>query len=95
MRETHRILREMTARLRERAEDIGAALAVITELDAAFARGGFAYDFDCTMPEVGTDRPGVEETLVIRCCKMWLRKKGTKVIPLSLSLDSENRVARD
>lgn len=54
--EVHRILREMTARLREQAGGLEMALAVVTELDLAFAKGRFAADFSCTMPRFNTDR---------------------------------------
>jgi DNA mismatch repair protein MutS2 len=90
-REIHRILREMTARLRERAEEIAVALAAVTELDAAFARGAFAKAFDCVMPVVNADR------LVLKNARHpvlqdVLRGRGGKVIPMSLELDRENRV---
>ncbi|SRR5579871_822781 len=90
-REIHRILREMTARLRERATEIFEALAAVTEIDAAFARGGFAHAFDCVIPEIGAGRlflkdarhPVLEDVL---------RARKEKVVPMSLDLNRANRV---
>ena len=52
-REVHRILREMTARLREYAGSICATLTTMAELEIVFAKGRFANEFDCAIPRFG------------------------------------------
>ncbi len=48
--EIHRILLEMTRRIREQADAILAATAVLAELELQFAKARFANDYDCTAP---------------------------------------------
>lgn len=55
LQEVHRILREMTARLREQAGGVQLALEILTELDVAFAKGRFAVEFDCVTPRFNTE----------------------------------------
>ncbi len=56
--EIHRILLEMTARIREQAAAILAATAVLAELELQFAKARFAADYDCTAPKLGASQPG-------------------------------------
>ncbi|HUJ20485.1 MAG TPA: hypothetical protein VLX58_03135, partial [Bryobacteraceae bacterium] len=56
--EIHRILLEMTARIREQAAAILSATAVLSELELQFAKARFADDYDCTSPHLrGDGRP--------------------------------------
>ena len=48
--EVHRILLEMTRRIREQADAILTATAVLAELELQFAKARFAVDYDCTAP---------------------------------------------
>ena len=48
--EIHRILLEMTARIRERADAIVAATEVLAELELQFAKARFANDYECATP---------------------------------------------
>ncbi|MFZ3210241.1 MAG: Smr/MutS family protein [Terriglobales bacterium] len=70
--EVHRILLEMTARIRQQAAAILAATAVLAELELQFAKARFAADYECTRPEgapplaslaKGGDFDSVPETL--------------------------------
>ena len=48
--EIHRILLEMTVRIREHAAAILAATEVLAELELQFAKARFASEYDCTTP---------------------------------------------
>src|SRR5580658_8194335 len=59
-REVHRILLEMTGRLRGYSDSIRATLCVMAELEIVFAKGRFANEFDCAIPRFGD--------------RLWLRR---------------------
>ncbi len=89
-REVFRILKELTARLRESAEPIREAAAVMARLDVIFAKARFGIDFDCVIPKFTERRLDIRNArhpLLIDV----LRKTGKKVVPFSLSLDIETR----
>ena len=52
--EIHRILLEMTARVRDQADAILAAAEVLAELELQFAKARFAEDYDCVEPVLCT-----------------------------------------
>jgi DNA mismatch repair protein MutS2 len=89
-REVFRILRELTDRLRGSADPIREAAAVMARLDVIFAKARFGLDFDCVIPRF-TDRRldlrNARHPLLIDV----LRRSGKKVVPFSLTLDSETR----
>ena len=103
--EVHRILREMTDRLREQTGGVQLAVEILTELDVAFAKGRFAVEFDCVAPRFNT-----EGRLCLRGARHpllqeVLRRRGgaqarpggapgrpSSIVPLSLELDREHRV---
>ena len=89
-REVFRILRELTERLRGAAEPIREAAAVMARLDVIFAKARFAIDFDCVIPkftERRLDLRNARHPLLIDV----LRRSGKRVVPFSLSLDTETR----
>src|SRR3984893_10138898 len=53
MREVHRILRELTERLRGYSDSILATLITMGELEFIFAKARFAGEFDCAIPRFG------------------------------------------
>jgi DNA mismatch repair protein MutS2 len=55
-REVHRILREMSDRLRQVGGGLQMALEVVSELDLAFATGRFAVDFGCVTPRFNSEQ---------------------------------------
>ena len=92
-REVFRILRELTDRLRTAAEPIRAAAAVMAWLDVIFAKARFGLDFDCVIPTF--NQPGARK-LDLRQARHpllidVLRRSGKKVVPFSLTLDTETR----
>lgn len=89
MRESHRILREMTERLRGYAESIQSTLAAMAVLDLVFAKARFAVDFDCAIPKFGprfyikdARHPLLEDVL---------RRQKKRVVPATISLDQDTR----
>jgi DNA mismatch repair protein MutS2 len=89
MRESHRILRELTERLRGYSEPIRRTLVTIGELEWLFAKGRFAVEFDCVIPRFGAK-------LLLRDARHpllqdVLRRQGKTVTPISLELDSDCR----
>jgi DNA mismatch repair protein MutS2 len=89
MREVHRILVEMTARLRGHAGSIRQTVSTMAELELIFAKGRFATEFDCVIPRF-TDR------LLLRDARHplledVLRKRRKSAVPVSLELTKERR----
>jgi DNA mismatch repair protein MutS2 len=94
-REIHRILREMTAALRQRASELAAGADAVSVLDLAFACGRFAQDYDCAIPRFHTGT-GPARILLKSArhplLEALLRPKGMRVVPLSLELDAQRRI---
>ena len=89
MRESHRILRELTERLRGYAEPIRQTLVTMGELEMLFAKGRFAVEFDCVIPRFS-------EKLLLRAARHpllqdVLRRQGKAVVPITLELDADCR----
>lgn len=89
LREVHRILREITAKLREHYGSIVASQTEFSHLDLLFAKASFANDFDCTVPVFSGDP---ERRLALRHARHpllqdVLRRQQRRVVPVSLSLD--------
>ncbi len=87
-REVLRILREMTERLRERRDEIAAAVAAMADLEWIFAKARFAQEFRCCIPRFSmapdlrlkldwARHPVLEDVL---------KRQGGKAVPLSLEL---------
>ena len=90
MREVHRILREMTDRLRALSPAITRTFAVMGELDLLFAKAQFATDFDCVVPKFS---PENQRRLVLRDARHpllqdVLRRQRKAIKPITLELDS-------
>ncbi|OFW44828.1 MAG: hypothetical protein A3J28_09305 [Acidobacteria bacterium RIFCSPLOWO2_12_FULL_60_22] len=92
--EIHRILREMTTRLRQRLPELAATAGAIGVLDLAFACGRYALDYNCVIPQFTRSE---EARLALKDARHPLlealcRKKGSTMVPLSLALQDQNRV---
>ena len=88
-REVHRILLEMTDRLRGYADSIRQSLTTMAELELIFAKARFAVEFDCAIPRFG-------EGLVLRDARHplledVLRRRHRKAVPVSLELNADRR----
>lgn len=91
--EVTRILRELTERLRERAEEIAYAFAVMGELEFLFAKANFAQSFNCVVPRFS---PDLDRRLHLKEARHplledVLRKQGKRVVPISVTLDERCR----
>ena len=88
-REVHRILLEMTGRLRADAGSIRQTLVAMAELELIFAKARFAAEFQCAIPSFG-DRlllkdarhPLLEDVL---------RRRHKTAVPFSLELTRDRR----
>lgn len=93
LREVHRILREITARLRHNAAGIGLAAAAMAELDLLFGKAQFGVDFACTVPRLsgaGERRLVLEDARHPLLTDLFRRQRKT-VVPTSISLDRARR----
>ncbi|MFB3825724.1 MAG: endonuclease MutS2 [Bryobacteraceae bacterium] len=89
-REVHRILLELTARLRGFSESIRESLAVMGRLEWLFAKARFGAEFDCAVPRFGSRvlvrearHPLLEDVL---------RRQQRKVVPLTLELGEKCKI---
>ena len=90
-REVQRILGELTDRIQESIDDLGAASETRAELEVLFARAHFGRRFDCTTPRfsegslhiVDARHPLLEDRL---------RSLKETIVPLSLDLDAGDRI---
>jgi DNA mismatch repair protein MutS2 len=83
MREVHRVLREMTDRLRGYGDSIRQSLTTMAELELIFAKARFAGEFDCAIPRFG-------ERLYLKDARHpLLRRK--PIVPLTLELTKDRR----
>jgi DNA mismatch repair protein MutS2 len=92
MAEIARILAELTEQVRSYRGPLEAAAAGIAHLDSVFARGRFAREFDCVMPEFSAGnslRLEAARNPVLECT---LRPQGRKAVPLTLALGGSETV---
>ncbi len=87
--EVHRILRELTARLRGYAESIRQTMVQLGELEMIFGKARFAIEFDCAIPRFGG-------RLLLRDARHpllqdVLRKQRKTVVPISLELNEQSK----
>jgi DNA mismatch repair protein MutS2 len=90
LREVHRILRELTDRLRGYADSILSTLETMGELELVFAKARFATEFDCVRPRFS---PIEARRLVLKDARHplledVLRRQRKAAVPISLQLDS-------
>ncbi len=88
-REVHRILLEMSDRLRGYSDSIRQSLATMAELELIFAKARFATEFDCIVPRFG-------DRLLLKDARHpllqdVLRKRRKSAVPISLELTKEQR----
>ena len=90
--EIARILEELTQRLRLERGPLEAAAAAIAHFDSIFARGRFAREFDCTMPEFSAGNSVRLESARNPVLDATLRPHGRKAVPLTLGLGGDETI---
>ncbi len=93
LRECHRILRELTAKLREQHAEIAMAVETMGALEFVFARARFGAEFRCTIPQFST---GSLRELHLKQARHplltdVLRRERKTAVPLDLTLDEARR----
>jgi len=88
-REVHRILVEMTARLRGYGDSIRQTLITMAELELIFAKARFATEFDCVIPRFG-------EKFLLRDARHplledVLKRQRKSAVPISMELTTQQR----
>jgi DNA mismatch repair protein MutS2 len=97
--EIHRILLEMTGRIGARAEEIVAAVDVLSEVELQFAKARFAEDYNCVAVKLSHSAPGAaaaEARLLLQQARhplleRNLKSKGLTVVPISVELEGARR----
>jgi DNA mismatch repair protein MutS2 len=90
--EIARILEELTQRLRADSGPLETAAASVAHLDSVIARGRFAREFDCSMPEFSAGNSLRLESARNPFLEATLRPQGRKAVPLTLALGGEETV---
>ncbi|MBZ2186810.1 MAG: endonuclease MutS2 [Bryobacter sp.] len=93
LRECHRILREMTGRMREQHGEIAVAVETMGALEFVFAKARFGVEFRCTIPQF---TGGLRRRLLLREARHplltdVLRRERKAAVPLDLELDEQKR----
>ncbi len=98
--EIHRILLEMTRRIGEQAEAIGASAEVLSELELQFAKARFSEEYNCVAVQLsghprGPGEDGRSRLLLHNArhplLERNLKLKGAAVVPVSVELEGEGR----
>lgn len=90
--EVARILTMLTDELRPHIDDIRRSMDVMGELDFIRAKARFAVDIDGRLPEVA-DFPEMEWFHAVHPgLYLSLRRQGKEVVPLDITLTSQNRI---
>ncbi len=90
--EIARILEELTGRLVAERGPLCQAAAAIAEMDALFARGRFAREYDACIPEFSDEVVIALDAARHPVLESTFKPQGRPVVPLSLSLGKEDRV---
>jgi DNA mismatch repair protein MutS2 len=89
MREVHRILVEMTSRLRAYGDSIRDTLAAMAHLELIFAKARFALEFDCVIPRF-TGRLFLKEARHPLLADV-MRRRRQQPVPITLELTRQQR----
>ncbi|HUA00413.1 MAG TPA: Smr/MutS family protein [Candidatus Aquilonibacter sp.] len=90
--EIARILEELTERVRLERGPLEAAAAEIAHLDSIYARGRFAREYDCTVPEFTGGNSLRLDAARNPVLEATLRPQGLKAVPLGFALGGDETV---
>jgi DNA mismatch repair protein MutS2 len=100
--EVHRILQEMTGRIREQSDPILLALEVLAELELQFAKARFAEDYNCVAVSFHEESATRDATDELNGARLILQKarhpllernlkaKGGQIVPISVAMEAED-----
>jgi DNA mismatch repair protein MutS2 len=88
-REVHRILRELTARLRPHQLEMSVTLEALIELDSLFARGRYALEYNGRRPEMLPR--GTRAFAIVEGYHPLLLASPDKVVPFDLEMYDQER----
>jgi DNA mismatch repair protein MutS2 len=92
LEEISRILQELTERTRANRGPLEAAAAEIAHFDSVFARGRYARDLDCTVPEFSSGNALRLENARNPVLEATLRPQGRKAVPLSIAMGGDETI---
>jgi DNA mismatch repair protein MutS2 len=84
--EVQRILGTFSAKLRARHEDFAAATEILSTLDLVYAKGQFAREYQCTIPELGPERALLLKDIRHPLLEKTLRSRHQHPVPLTIEL---------
>jgi DNA mismatch repair protein MutS2 len=90
--EIARILAELTDRVRAESGPLRAAAEKLAHLDSIFARGRFAREYDCVIPEFSAGNSLRLDAARNPVLEATLRPQGRKAIPTTLALGGDETV---
>ena len=92
LEEISRILQELTERVRGNRGPLEEAAAEIAHFDSIFARGRYARELDCTMPEFSAGNTLRLENARNPVLEATLRPQGRKAVPLSIAMGGDETI---
>jgi DNA mismatch repair protein MutS2 len=92
LEEISRILQELTERVRGNRGPLEAAAAEVAHFDSIFARGRYARDLNCTMPEFSAGNALRLEDARNPVLEATLRPQGRKAVPLSIAMGGDETI---
>jgi DNA mismatch repair protein MutS2 len=92
LEEISRILQELTERVRASRGPLDAAAAEIAHFDSVFARGRYARELDCVMPEFSESNALRLDNARNPVLEATLRPQGRKAVPLSIAMGGDETI---
>ena len=90
--EIARILAELTDRVRAQSGPLRAAAETLAHLDSIFARGRFAREYDCVIPEFSAGNTLRLDAARNPVLEATLRPQGRQTVPTTLALGGDETV---